>query len=361
MSDVPFCSSENACTEGGEQTNGCEPVCINVSRIYDSCGAKDCLSNLPVMFTEANQKIIDGACSVKISNVRIITSTVEVEPVAFHRGFYSVDMMYYFAVTVEAYTAAGAIPETVTGLAMYGKRVVLYGGDGCVKSFSSDKDVVCDTSDSDCPCKYPYCLPRATVQISNPMALSANLQDYNNAIPETVTGLAMYGKRVVLYGGDGCVKSFSSDKDVVCDTSDSDCPCKYPYCLPRATVQISNPMALSANLQDYNNANPITVCRTFPNCVIDYLDGEPAQPETQRVLVTIGIFTITRLERDVQIMIPSYDFCVPRKECPSAPDDPCEVFSKIDFPTDSFFPPNAIHRGDRDSSHTSSFKCGCEN
>lgn len=31
MSDVPFCSSENACTEGGEQTNGCEPVCINVS------------------------------------------------------------------------------------------------------------------------------------------------------------------------------------------------------------------------------------------------------------------------------------------------------------------------------------------
>ena len=174
MSDVPFCSSENACTEGGEQTNGCEPVCINVSRIYDSCGAKDCLSNLPVMFTEANQKIIDGACSVKISNVRIITSTVEVEPVAFHRGFYSVDMMYYFAVTVEAYTAAGAIPETVTGLAMYGKRVVLYGGEGCVKSFSSDKDVVCDTSDSDCPCKYPYCLPRATVQISNPMARNAN-------------------------------------------------------------------------------------------------------------------------------------------------------------------------------------------
>mgnify|MGYP000205286304 CR=1 FL=1 len=74
--------------KAGEQTNGCEPVCINVSRIYDSCGAKDCLSNLPVMFTEANQKIIDGACSVKISNVRIITSTVEVEPVAFHRALF---------------------------------------------------------------------------------------------------------------------------------------------------------------------------------------------------------------------------------------------------------------------------------
>ena len=53
MSDVPFCSSENVCAEGNGQTNGCEPGCINVSRIYDSCGAKDCLSNLPVMFTEA--------------------------------------------------------------------------------------------------------------------------------------------------------------------------------------------------------------------------------------------------------------------------------------------------------------------
>ena len=284
MSDVPFSVPRKIMHRGGEQTNGCEPVCINVSRIYD-VWSKDCLSNL-LLYYQSKPENYWWAYSVKISNVRIITSTVEVEPVAFHRGFYSVDMMYYFAVTVEAYTAAGAIPETVTGLAMYGKRVVLYGGEGCVKSFSSDKDVVCDTSDSDCPCKYPYCLPRATVQISNPMALSANLQD---------------------------------------------------------------------------NANPITVCRTFPTCVIDYLDGEPAQPETQRVLVTIGIFTITRLERDVQITIPSYDFCVPRKECPSAPDDPCEVFSKIDFPTDSFFPPNAIHRGDRDSSHTSSFKCGCEN
>ena len=78
-------------------------------------------------------------------------------------------------------------------------------------------------------------------------------------------------------------------------------------------------MALSANLQDYNNANPITVCRTFPNCVIDYLDGEPAQPETQRVLVTIGIFTITRLERDVQIMIPSYDFVFPARNVRQRP------------------------------------------
>lgn len=33
MSDVPFCSSENACTEGGEQANGCEPV---VSMFHES-------------------------------------------------------------------------------------------------------------------------------------------------------------------------------------------------------------------------------------------------------------------------------------------------------------------------------------
>ena len=28
-----------------------EPVCVDVDRIYDSCGAKDCLRDLTVFFT----------------------------------------------------------------------------------------------------------------------------------------------------------------------------------------------------------------------------------------------------------------------------------------------------------------------
>ena len=57
--------------------------------------------------------------------------------------------------------------------------------------------------------------------------------------------------------------------------------------------------------------------------------------------VTLGMFSIVQLMRQVQVMIPVYDFCVPKNESDAAvvDSDPCEIFSKVDFPTDDFFPP----------------------
>jgi hypothetical protein len=97
-------------------------------------------------------------------------------------------------------------------------------------------------------------------------------------------------------------------------------------------------MALSAKLVNYHKIEPFP-CGAVPRCVMDYFGCDFANPTSRQIQVTIGIFTITQLQRNVQLMIPSYDFCIPRKECASKTDDPCEVFSKIEFPTDSFFPP----------------------
>lgn len=263
MPDVPYGSEQTPYNGENTPDSGCDAICIDADRIYDSCGAKDCLNDLPLMFTSEAQAIVDNACSVRINRANVITSTVEVEPVAFHKGFYSVDMVFYFSVSCDVYSSSGAIPTTVNGLAAYGKRVVLYGSDGSVKSFSSDTPVTCDTQD--CDCAYSDSMPKATVQISNPMALSAKLK-------------------------------------------------KCGQCEQAA-------------------------CKAIPRCVREYFCGELVSPECKQIAVTIGIFTITRLQRNVQIMIPSYDFCVPRKECSARTDDPCEVFSKIEFPTDSFFPP----------------------
>ncbi len=282
MPDIPFGSEQlDASSDKGHESE-CNTICVDVERIYDSCGAKDCLSDLPLMFTKESQCLIENACSAKINCANVITSTVKVEPVPFHRGFYAVDMVFYFIVSVDVYTAACAIPTTVTGLATYGKRVVLYGGDGCVKSFSSLNPVTCDPSEMpDKGCCYPCSLPEAKVQISDPMPLSS------------------------------CIKHHRPPK--------------------------------------HQN------CTTIPECVLQYLGGEIACPSDTQILVTLGIFTITRLQRNVQVMIPSYDFCVPRKECKNQTDDPCEAFSKIEFPTDSFFPSKT---GDCDKSH-SPFDCCC--
>ncbi|MGN1433601.1 MAG: hypothetical protein ACI4XI_07865 [Ruminococcus sp.] len=282
MPDVSYGSEQMPLNDDRTPDSGCDAICIDADRIYDSCGAKDCLSDLPLMFTESEQALIENACSVRINRANIITSTVEVEPVAFHRGFYSVDMTFYFSVSCDVYSSNGALPTTVNGLAVYGKRVVLYGSDGSVKSFSSDKPVKCEKKDRDCSCSSTNSVPKATVQISNPMALSAKLVN----------------------------------------------------CKPCSSMP----------------------CKPIPHCVCDYFCGELVPCKKKQIAVTIGIFTITRLQRKVQIMIPSYDFCVPRKECCAKTDDPCEVFSKIEFPTDSFFP----RKSEECEKHDKPFECGRE-
>ena len=52
---------------------------------------------------------------------------------------------------------------------------------------------------------------------------------------------------------------------------------------------------------------------------------------------------IVRLERDTQLVVPAYDYCMPEKECPGTiTDDPCTLFSRIHFPVEEFFPPDSI-------------------
>lgn len=63
----------------------------------------------------------------------------------------------------------------------------------------------------------------------------------------------------------------------------------------------------------------------------------------QKLYVTLGQFSIIRLERDTQLLIPAYDYCMPDKACQgSTEDDPCSMFSRIYFPIDEFFPPDCV-------------------
>ena len=41
-----------------------------------------------------------------------------------------------------------------------------------------------------------------------------------------------------------------------------------------------------------------------------------------------------------------HDYCLPEKECAcqgaECGEDPCEIFRKVQFPVDEFFPPNSV-------------------
>lgn len=64
----------------------------------------------------------------------------------------------------------------------------------------------------------------------------------------------------------------------------------------------------------------------------------------RRVCISLGQFSTVRLERDTQLLIPVYDYCIPSNECTLAGgdcscEDPCKVFDAVEFPMDDFFPP----------------------
>ena len=79
------------------------------------------------------------------------------------------------------------------------------------------------------------------------------------------------------------------------------------------------------------------------NVACCFCDGLDTSGGSRQVLVTLGQFSIVRLERDTQLLIPVYNYCLPEKECPSSSDgDPCDLFQNICFPVGEFFPPDTL-------------------
>lgn len=116
---------------------GCnEKVCIQTDQIYDSCRSKECIECLRVFLTETGQEIVNRAIDVKCRKAEVIWIFPNVEPLNFNRGYYSVDLTYFFRITLEVYTGVSR-PVTVEGLSSFNKKVVLFGSEGSAKIFTS--------------------------------------------------------------------------------------------------------------------------------------------------------------------------------------------------------------------------------
>lgn len=158
----------------------------------------------------------------------------------------------------------------------------------------------------------------------------------------TLTGTAVFTKKVILFGSEGNAKTFTSTGNSTGTTN----PCCEFISLPKATVSVVQPICLN--------------CRIVSKCGCGFdkdndgcmMDKKPNSGKRE-VLVTLGLFSIVQLSRPVAILIPAFDYCVPHKECSANADSPCEMFDKIKFPSDEFFPPalDSINNGDCD--------CGC--
>ena len=120
-----------------------EAVSINTAKIFDCCRDKDCVDELRVYPTISSQAYIDNAISIRPKSAELLFVNVNVEPVSFNRGYYTVDCTYFYRVTAETFPGA----QLCRGLAVFDKRVMLFGSEGSVKTFSSDSEEGVVTSD----------------------------------------------------------------------------------------------------------------------------------------------------------------------------------------------------------------------
>ncbi len=157
--------------------------------------------------------------------------------------------------------------------------------------------------------------------------------------PVPVRGVCSFDKKVILYGSEGSVKVFSNE---FVRSNDLDHQTRPTTNLPKCVVSCVDPIPLSAKLVPSCNCScclanlPGTVCCEVGKEIVTDCDSDG-----QSVLVTLGLFSIVQLIRNVQMLIPVYDFCVPEKQCSDASDSPCDLFSRIQFPLADFFPSRA--------------------
>ena len=86
--------------------------------------------------TLSGQDALSRAQTVKGGKAELLYTYIDVEPVVFNRGFYTVDMRFFYRVTLNAYCACPR-PVEVEGLCVFDKRVILFGSEGSARIFSS--------------------------------------------------------------------------------------------------------------------------------------------------------------------------------------------------------------------------------
>lgn len=219
-------------------------VPVRADRVFDSCSDKDCLSDLQVTLSE-------GTLPPNINIVRSRAATVEnvgvnVEPVPFNKGFYSIDLTFTFSLEILGYENARSAPITFTGTCYATKNCILYGSESSVRIFTSTDE------------------PEEPQQPENPCGIMN---------------------------------------------------------LPKANVSVLEPIVLETRLNT-------------PQCC----DCQPDENASRSITVTLGLFSVVELTRPVTLLVPTFDYTIPHKECCTESDSPCEVFDRLKFPEEEFSP-----------------------
>ena len=113
-----------------------QALAIHTRKITDSCRDKDCIEDLRVYLTASSQEVLDRCTSAKVRCADLLYTYIEVEPVAFDRNHYCIDLTFYYRILADA-TVGINRPGALQGLAMFTKRAVLCGEDSRAHIYTS--------------------------------------------------------------------------------------------------------------------------------------------------------------------------------------------------------------------------------
>ncbi len=178
-------------------------------------------------------------------------------------------------------------------------------------------------------------------------------------------GLAVVEKKVILFGSEGNVNVFKSEYNDtgfcknVCDTSNSTTQ-------PIAVLETVDPVILNVKVVDTRDCKCMCVCciEDIPNNVLKRFNGNICDKEEKALLVSLGFFSIVKIERPAQIVVSATEYNIPDKECvTSSEDDPCTLFRAMSFPVNEFSPHtfNSCGCSVPASKPPKDHRCGCGN
>lgn len=181
--------------------------------------------------------------------------------------------------------------------------------------------------------------------------------------PAGFCGIGVVEKSVILYGGEGNVNVFKSNHGIgsfcaeleLCDMSNT---------LPTAVVEAVDPIVLNVRVADGNccSCSRCCSCDDIPEQILCTTNGQLVFDDDGRhLLVSLGFFSVIRLERPAQFLINAAAYNVPDKECVSSDGDtsPCDIFKNMDFPFGEFQPASLSSLDTSSSRKSSSCGCGC--
>ena len=236
-----------------------EPVRVHVRRIEDACIDKDCIEDLRVYLTQSAQAALEGAVNARARSAELLHVYIDVAPIAYNPGHFTADLSFFYRISGEAISGLTR-PTPLEGLAVFSKRIALYGGRSQTRVFTSSD---------------------------------------NELLPD-----ALYQPRT-----------------------------------PDCVVEAVDPMVLSSRVRE--RCDNDAAAPELPPPVRSLFSEELALGGSRLLFVTLGQFSTVRMERGAQLLMPAAACPMPDRSCtddPGAPDEPCDLFAQVDFPAGAFFP-----------------------